>query len=47
MRLGSKGDMKEVLDHPWFKDIDYKALHGMAYDAPYIPKLSDDPKDTS
>lgn len=47
MRLGSKEDMKEVLDHPWFKDIDYKALHGMAYDAPYIPKLSDDPKDTS
>ena len=21
-RLGSKGDVKEILDHPWFKDLD-------------------------
>lgn len=39
--------MKEILEHPWFKDIDYKALHHMQYEAPYIPKLSEDPKDTS
>ena len=25
-RLGSKGDMDEVLSHPWFKDIDFDAL---------------------
>lgn len=47
MRLGSKEGMKEILDHPWFKDIDYKALYSMKYDPPYIPKLSEDPKDTS
>ena len=45
MRLGSKGDVKEVLGHPWFKGVDCKALEDLKVDAPYLAKLASDPRD--
>ena len=39
-RLGSKGGVDEVLAHPWFKELDAKAVAGKKIKAPFIPKLS-------
>jgi citrate lyase beta subunit len=30
-----------VLDHPWFADLDMKALLDRKIDAPYLPKVTD------
>lgn len=37
-RLGSKGDAKEVLGHPYFVDINFEKLKKKDYRAPYLPK---------
>lgn len=26
LRLGAKSDQQEIVNHPWFKDIDWNAL---------------------
>jgi serum/glucocorticoid-regulated kinase 2 len=37
-RLGSNG-YKEIMNHKWFKDIDFDALMKKEIDAPFIPNL--------
>ena len=37
-RLGSKGDAREVLAHPYFKDINFEKLIKKEYRSPYQPK---------
>jgi hypothetical protein len=39
-RLGSKGGLKEVTSHPYFKGIDFDKLQRREYKSPYIPKES-------
>jgi serum/glucocorticoid-regulated kinase 2 len=36
-RLGSKGDLEEVLAHPFFKSIDITKLYNKQIEAPFIP----------
>ena len=38
-RLGNKNGVHEVLDHPWFKDLDIKALESMKIEPPLKPDL--------
>ena len=40
-RLGKYTDIEEVLDHPWFDDLDTQALLARKYIAPYIPSVAD------
>ena len=44
-RLGSKGDLKEILDHPWMKQIDVDKVMNKEIEAPLKPHLSSDPLD--
>ena len=44
-RLGSKGDLKEILDHPWMKQIDVVKVMNKEIEAPLKPHLSSDPLD--
>lgn len=37
-RLGSKGDAKELLDHPWLKTIDVDTLLKREMSAPFVPR---------
>lgn len=37
-RLGTNG-YEEVMNHPWFSDIDFDELYNEELDAPYIPNL--------
>lgn len=41
-RLGSNGDAKEVLSHPWFKSIDIDALLAGKVEPPFKPAISGD-----
>jgi len=36
-RLGSKDDLKELMSHPWFSDLDWKALYNKQIPAPFKP----------
>ena len=45
-RLGQKGDAAEVLAHPWFKEIDQKALVEKKLVPPFKPTIKD-PNDMS
>lgn len=38
-RLGSKKDVKDVLAHPWFFDIDQKKLVNKQITPTFIPKF--------
>ena len=38
-RLGSKGDMKELMDHPYFKGINFEKLLIKGYKSPFRPKM--------
>ena len=38
-RLGYN-DAEEVKNHPWFRDVNWKALAEKRYDAPFVPKIS-------
>ena len=40
-RLGSKNGVHEVLEHPWFKDIDIKAVEAQTIKPPLKPEVSD------
>ena len=39
-RLGSSGNLKEVLDHPWLKDLDHKQFERKEIEPPYMPTVS-------
>ena len=39
MRLGSKGEVNEVLFHPWFKDLDRSKVFKKQIKPPYMPKV--------
>jgi len=39
-RLGTKGSLSEVLDHPWFADIDIKKLLSKSIIPDFKPELS-------
>lgn len=43
-RLGKVGDMREVLAHPWFSDLDITKLINKELQSPYVPviKTQDD-----
>ena len=36
-RLGSKGDVEEILSHPWFNDVDRDQLMQKQIAAPFKP----------
>lgn len=46
-RLGYKGDIEEILAHPWFADIDLNALNSKSIVPDFKPKLSKDILDVS
>lgn len=46
-RLGSKGDMKELLDHPWLSCVNVNALLDKDVIPPYKPQKPKDPCDVS
>ena len=46
-RLGSNGDINEILAHPWFSDVDMTALLSRQIKPEFIPKLSNDVMDVS
>lgn len=39
--MGSQEDIEEVKQHPWFKDIDWKALQNQLLKPPYDPHVTD------
>jgi len=44
-RLGSKDGVHEILSHPWFKDIDVKAIEAQLVEPPLKPDLKGDDND--
>ena len=40
-RLGSNGDVEEVLAHPWFKDLNIPEIFQKKMKPPFVPKLDD------
>ena len=40
-RLGAKG-IKEIMNHEFFKGIDWDQLYHKNIDPPYLPKLTSD-----
>jgi len=46
-RLGTKGDIQEILSHPWFSDIDVEKLLAREIESDFKPKLSKDVMDVS
>lgn len=46
-RLGSNGGIQEVMDHPFFKSIDFKAMVNKELEPPFKPTLSADLTDVS
>ena len=46
-RLGSNGDIAELLAHPWLKQINTDDILAKRVKAPLIPKLSDCQLDTN
>lgn len=38
-RLGSKDDVNEIINHPFFKDIDLDKLISKQLESPYKPKV--------
>jgi hypothetical protein len=45
-RLGQANDVDDILNHPWFADIDTDKLLLKQVEPPYLPKI-DDAKDLS
>lgn len=41
-RLGTKGDVEEILAHPWFSDMDQQAVLDRTIEPPFVPVLEDD-----
>ena len=46
-RLGSKTDLAEIISHPWFTNIDTKALLAKKIEPEFKPKLSSNIMDVS
>ena len=46
-RLGTNGDIEEIMSHPWFSDIDIAALKAKEITPQFKPKLSKDLLDVS
>lgn len=46
-RLGTSNGVDDVLQHPWFKGLDFDNLLQKQIEAPFKPKLSDDLFDVS
>ena len=46
-RLGASGDAEEILQHPWFADIDRDTLLAKTITPPFMPKQSDGPVNTN
>jgi len=46
-RLGTTGDIEEILSHPWFSDIDVQSLQAKEIVPEFKPKLSKDMLDVS
>lgn len=38
-RLGTEGDMDEILKHDWFKDVDVEGILNKTVEPPFVPKL--------
>jgi len=38
-RLGSKNDADEIVNHPWFKDIDWENLMNKTLESPFKPDM--------
>lgn len=38
-RLGQNSDVEEILNHPWFAELDIKELLAKKVEAPFIPKI--------
>lgn len=36
-RLGAESDAREILAHPWFADIDLRALENLDIPPPFLP----------
>ena len=47
MRLGSKNGIREVLDHPWLRELDAEKIKDKSIEAPFKPQLSKDQLDVS
>jgi serine/threonine protein kinase len=41
-RLGAKGDIDEIISHPFFKGLDIEKLLGKKIVPPYNPQIKDD-----
>jgi len=46
-RLGTKGDIEEILGHPWFKSMDIQQVLDKKYQPEFKPKLSANACDVS
>lgn len=46
-RLGTSGDLKDILAHPFLRSMDIEQLQAMSLEAPYKPQLSEDVYDVS
>ena len=46
-RLGSRGDLKELFEHPWLRDVDVEAIQNKTYKAPLKPRLTTNAEDVS
>lgn len=42
LRLGAKSDLQEIMQHPWFKDIDWNSLLNKHVEPPFKPNVSDE-----
>lgn len=38
-RIGAKGDIEEILSHPWFQSIDIQKIMKRKIKAPFIPEV--------
>lgn len=47
MRLGSKNGIREVLQHPWLRELDAEKIKDKLIEAPFKPQLSKDMLDVS
>lgn len=39
LRLGTKGGVDEIINHPWFYGLDWEAIKKKEIKAPYVPAL--------
>ena len=45
-RLGAKNDVQDLLQHPWFSDLDVKKMENREYEHKFVPEISDNILDT-